>query len=134
MIRDIKEVRRCPYCGEVTIAVPVFRCGRCGEDHPLRAFYYQKNGSYYAECIDLDLISRGSTPEEAVGNLQEAMLGYIEAVVDGPTKGLFPRKSPLSHRLRYHWSRLSDRYRQFITHSRAHDHLIPTDATPIVHC
>lgn len=100
----LREVKHCPRCGSPLIAVPVLTCAHCGEEVPLRSFAYSIGpGQYIAECIDLDLLSQGSTPVEAIGKLQEAMFGYLEAAFDGPTKGLVLRRSPLSHRLRYYF-------------------------------
>lgn len=104
----VRKVWHCPHCDEVLIGVPVLKCAHCGREHPLRAFFYSpRAGVYLAECIDLDLISSGKSPEEAVGKLQEAMFSYLAAAFDGPTKGLVPRRSPLGHRLRYYLHCLS---------------------------
>lgn len=88
------------------ISVPVLRCAHahCGKEHPLRAFVYKKGpNQFIAECIDLDLLSQGTTKEQAIAKLQEAMHGYLQAAFDGSsTKGLVLRLSPLSHRLRYY--------------------------------
>ena len=61
-----------------------------------------------AECVDLDLLSRGDTREEAIGKLQEAMFGYLKtAFAEGQsTQGLVLRPSPWRHRLRYHLHRI----------------------------
>lgn len=100
----VRTVRHCPHCGALLIGVPVLKCAHCGQEHPLRAFFYSpRAGVYLAECIDLDLISSGDSPEAAVAKLQEAMFSYLAAAFDGPTKGLVPRLSPFSHRLRYYW-------------------------------
>ena len=100
---DIRRVHHCPQCGEPLISVPVLMCAHCGAKRPLRAFVYRKGQSgFIAECIDLDLLSQGTTKEEAIAKLQEAMSGFIETAFDGrPTKGLVLRPSPLSHRFRY---------------------------------
>ncbi len=105
---SLRDVRHCPNCGEPLIKLPVLQCTRCDKQHALRAFAYRRAGHFIAECIDLDLLAQGETAEEAIGKLQEAMFSYLDvAFADGEsTKGLVLRKSPLSHRLRYHFHRL----------------------------
>lgn len=62
------------------------------------------SGAYYAECIDLDIAVSAQTADAATRNLFEAMDGYLKVALDGGSvDGLAPRRSPLSHRLRYHW-------------------------------
>lgn len=101
------NVRHCPECGAVLIAAPVLICAHCGKEMPLRCFTYRSaSGLHIAECIDLDLLSQGETVEEAVGKLQDAMFTYLDVAFEGgSTKGLVLRKSPLSHRVRYHYHR-----------------------------
>jgi hypothetical protein len=101
---NLREVRRCPVCGEPIIRAPILECAHCGKRIMLRCFTYSPApGRYIAECIDLDLLSQGSTREQAIGKLQEAMFSYLDVAFDGKsTKGLVLRLSPLSHRLRYH--------------------------------
>lgn len=65
--------------------------------------YCKRPGHYLAECIDLDITVRGDTPEAASASLKEAILGYLSVVFTGTEKGLIPRPSPLSHRIRYHF-------------------------------
>jgi len=103
--RNLGKVHHCPHCGELLIGVPLLMCAHCGDAHPLRAYFYSPGpGRYIAECIDLDLLSQGNTPEQAVGKLQEAMASYLLAAFDGEsTKGLVLRPSPLGHRLHYRW-------------------------------
>ena len=60
-------------------------------------------GEFIAECVDLDVMVRGSSPHEAFDKLKDAILGYVRVVSAGDEKGLLPRPSPLLHRLRYHW-------------------------------
>lgn len=116
----LSEVVHCPSCGDPLIGVPVLRCAHCGAERPLRAFYYQTKQGFIAECIDLDLMTQGKTPEEAIKSLQEAMYGYLKVAFDGEsTKGLVLRPSPLSHRIRYHVHRLLSRFG-----STRHQHLM----------
>ena len=124
---DAKDVAHCPKCGRPIIAAPVLQCAHCGQLHPLRCFFYQGGpGVYVAECVDLDLISEGESPEQAIGRLQEAMSGYLSVVFDGgATAGLMLRPSPLPHRLRYYWHRLLERAAVL-----RHKHFIPAAAWP----
>lgn len=68
----------------------------------LRCFVYRRGSKFIAECIDLDLIVRADSPTKALASLKDAMLGYLETVLEGDIQGLLPRRSPLGHRLRYH--------------------------------
>ncbi len=107
-VPEFREVRSCPECGTIMIATPVLICTHCGERVPLRSFVYSpKPGRYIAECVDLDLLSQGTSLEEVIRRLQEAMFSYVQVAFDGgSTKGLILRPSPLSHRIRYHFHRL----------------------------
>lgn len=102
-VSPMREVRHCPDCGSPLIAVPVLKCAHCGSEIIPRCFVYSPGpGRHIAECVDLDLLSQGNTPEEAIGRLQEAMDGYLKVVFEGgSTRGLVLRPSPLSRRLRY---------------------------------
>jgi predicted RNase H-like HicB family nuclease len=107
-VRNLREVRYCPVCGEPLIASPILKCAHCGKEVTLRCFTYSpRRGKYIAECVDLDILSQGNTKEEAIGKLQEAMISYIEAAFDGKTtKDLVLRRSPFSHLLRYHFQQM----------------------------
>lgn len=99
----VRQVHTCSQCGALCVAEPALKCRQCGEVLRLRCFYYRDGSKYVAECIDLDLAVERDTAADAVGELQVAMYGYLEAVFDGQSiKGLVPRPSPLSHRIRYH--------------------------------
>lgn len=70
----------------------------------LRCFVYKpRPGLHLAECIDLDIVARGQTNEEAKRKLCDAVTGHVRVALQGDFKGLLPRPSPFSHRLRYHW-------------------------------
>lgn len=71
-------------------------------------FSYRRGSCYFAECVDLDLISRGQTQDEAIGKLQEAMYGYLSQAFQGDARNLILRPSPFSHRLRYLLYRLAE--------------------------
>lgn len=103
MPANLREVQRCEQCGAYLIATPLLECLHCGDLLPLRCFSYRKGRYYYAECVDLDLISRGDSDEEAIGRLQEQMFGYVQTVIDGGSaKGLIPRRAPLTSWIRYY--------------------------------
>lgn len=113
-VRNFREVRRCPVCGEPIISSPTLECAHCGKRIMLRCFTYSPaQGRHIAECIDLDLLSQGNTREQAIGKLQEAMFSYLSVAFDEEksTKGLVLRPSTLSHRLRYHFHNLICRFR-----------------------
>ena len=114
------EVHRCPGCGTLIIKVPALQCLDCGTVHPLRAFHYKSGSTYVAECVDLDLISEGSTPASAIERLQQAMVGYLSVAFEGDTKGLVLRPSPVSHWIRYYWHVVK---RRILRHD-AHVHLL----------
>ena len=87
----LDEVHRCTACGVPVvpvIKVPMLQCADCGTLYPLRAFHYKSRAIYVAECIDLNLIAEGQTPEQSIGRLQEAMEGYLALAFEGDTKGL----------------------------------------------
>jgi hypothetical protein len=68
----------------------------------LRSFVYQpKPNLYIAECVDLNLLSQGRSPEEAFEALNEAVNLYLGTALDGDTAGLLHRPSPWTHRVRY---------------------------------
>lgn len=112
-VPDLRRVHYCESCGKPIIAVPILQCSDCGEVLPLRTFYYQTlRGDFVAECIDLNLIAEGQTVEEAIGGLQEAVYGYVHVALDGDTRGVLPRPSPLTRRLHYHCQRLWNKLRR----------------------
>jgi predicted RNase H-like HicB family nuclease len=79
----------------------------------LRAIVFPDHGGYIAECIDLNLMVRRDTMEEATRSLEQAIVGYLRTVCSDQSAapepfqlcrvpGLVPRPSPLFRRLRYH--------------------------------
>jgi predicted RNase H-like HicB family nuclease len=119
---SLAQVVYCANCDSPLIRVPVLRCADCDAATPLRAFTYQNDRGYIAECIDLNLLTQGRSEEEAISKLQVAMFGYLDTVFDGQsTKGLVLRKSPLPNRIRYHLHRLRCKIgRLFGGHSNSH--------------
>lgn len=116
LARRVRQVRHCGLCGAPIINEPKLKCAHCGERVRLRCYSYLRQGRWYAECIDLDLISRGESQDEAIGKLQEAMYGYLQVAFEGNQKGLVMRRSPFSHRLRYRFHRLLERLGSHSTH------------------
>jgi predicted RNase H-like HicB family nuclease len=56
----------------------------------MRKFHYtlyREDGDYVAQCLDCDVASFGSTEEEAIGNLKEAIELFLE---DKPATQLIP--------------------------------------------
>ena len=80
----------------------------------LRAIAFPDGGGYLAECIDLNLMVRRESMEEATQSLESAIAGYFQTVADDPSarselthsgrvRGLVPRPSPLIRRFNYHF-------------------------------
>jgi len=126
----LRTVHKCPECGEYLIGTPLLQCSH-GHILPIRCFYYRKGKMFYAECLDLDLLTRGETPEEAIGRLQEDMWWYVDTVLSGgSSEGLIPRRAPLWSWVRYYARRTIRRLRwMFAKHGKA-DHQI-TSVGPI---
>lgn len=119
------EVHYCEHCGAPMIGAPMLKCACCGEVVRLRCFVYSRGRKgYIAECIDLDISAEGETDAEAIAGLQDAMRGYLSVVFedqDKPdTRGLVMRPAPLSHRLRYHYERLKDKFRALLSKHTRH--------------
>ena len=128
-------VHHCPQCGDPLIAVPVLTCAHCGEKYPLRAFVYKKDNGFIAECVDLDLLSQGTTKEQAISKLQEAMSGFLQTAFDGEsTRGLVLRPSPLSHRLRYYFHSLAQGFGATILRRHRKHLMIGAGDNQICHC
>ena len=76
--------------------------------------------SFVAECIDLDIMVKAKTPEEAERSLESALIGYVETVAELGESSLLRRPAPLSNRLRNHmcclkaaFTRSHDKFRLF---------------------
>ena len=122
---ELRTVYRCPQCGEYLIATPLLQCSH---EHilPIRCFWYRKGRNVYAECLDLDIITRGETPEEAIGRLQEDMYWYVQTVLSGgSSEGLIPRPAPWKSWVRYYLHQLVRRLRfLFSRHDKNDTHEI----------
>lgn len=110
---EVREVRYCPFCNEPIYLLPCLTCRECGEVLRLRCFTYRRGDFYYSECVDLNLMTRGRTMDDAIRRLQEEVFTYLDTVIQGSSKGLLPRRSPLSSRIRYQIYRLRCRLRSF---------------------
>ncbi|MGH9600382.1 MAG: hypothetical protein ACRD27_11005 [Terracidiphilus sp.] len=99
-----EQVRFCECCGEPFILVPRLTCGRCGRRIDVKCQVYKGGGSWYAECLTFDLLSKGGSKEDAIRRIQIAMFSYVATVLDGSgsAKGLIPRRAPLSSWIRYY--------------------------------
>lgn len=98
---DLRKVHRCVNCGEPMIATPLIKCAHGNAVMPIRCFTFRSGSRFYAQCLDLNLISRGNTEEEAIGRLQESMFGYVATTFDGDPTGLIPRRAPVGSWVRY---------------------------------
>ena len=58
---------------------------------------YQESKYYVAQCLNVDVSSFGTTPEEALANLHEALELYFE---DAPQQTASVVKMPSLHTLR----------------------------------
>jgi len=121
----LRTVRRCPQCGDYLIGTPILQCSH-GQILPLRCFWYRKQKNIYAECLDLDIITRGDTPEEAIARLQEDVYWYIATVLSKESsEGLIPRPAPWSSWARYYLHTIVCRLRSlFSKHDKRSDHHI----------
>jgi predicted RNase H-like HicB family nuclease len=88
---------------------PLIQYGNSGCTLPLRCFSYRSGDWFFAQCLDLNLMSRGHTEEEAVSRLQEQMFSYVATAFDGDLKGLVPRKASAPNWLRYYWHLLKQK-------------------------
>ena len=130
---DLREVSHCLNCQQPIIHLPVLTCAHCDRIYNLRSFYYSPSpGEWVADCVDLDLMAQGKTPDEAIGKLQEAVHGYIKVAFDGESvKGLVLRPSPLSHRIRYYMSVTKERLKYAFAR---HRHYMPASTKRLSHC
>lgn len=77
------------------------------QDLILRCYGYEtQGGKWVAKCIDLALVTEEDTLIDAKKSLEDAIFGYLEAVLDTDDKKSIPaligRKSPLIDILTYH--------------------------------
>lgn len=108
-----------------SISIPTLRC----------YVYPIHSGLYEAECIDLDLVVRAKSSNKAKESLNTAIGGYLKTALRGDVRGLVPRPSPLSRRLRYQLYRRLVQLRHRIHHSTKGFKLFTVDPhNGAVHC
>lgn len=100
----IETVHNCPCCGAPNIMVPTLKCAHCDKELDVKAFVYERRGVFYGECVTLNLVSRGSTQEDAIRRLQIAMFSYVHVVLSNEKScvGLIPRRAPFASWMRYY--------------------------------
>lgn len=126
----LRTVHRCEKCGRYLIGTPVLQCSH-GHIIPIRCYCYRKGNAFYAECLDLNLVTRGETPEEAIGRLQEDMWWYVDTVLSGgSSEGLIPRRAPFWDWVRYYSYLMVRRLRLLFSEHGKPDHQI-TSVGPI---
>ncbi len=59
----------------------------------LTANIYQEDDDYVAECVELDTVGQGDTIEEAIRDLTEATLIYVQRNPQASTTASQPRQS-----------------------------------------
>ena len=85
---------------------------------PLHIRFYSRNGEWYAECLDLDLLTaRASIPDAYRELLTEIELYLQSARESGTWDRFFPRPAPFSHWLRYYAASVLGEIRGRLLHS-----------------
>jgi len=84
------------------------------EELIIRCYGYKTSrGTWVLKCIDLDLVVEEDSVEDCKKAMDEAIRGYISAVLDTEDKDSIPallrRKAPLKDRLVYHFSNIQNR-------------------------
>ncbi len=73
-------------------------------DNVFRCYAYKGHGGYYTVCLDLMLIDRRDTLEEALAALDENIMGYLQSVrSSGWEEQLIPRPCPWREWAHYYW-------------------------------
>src|SRR5690348_8796051 len=68
----------------------------------VRVFVYRRRGVHFACCYDLNLVAQGKTQDEALHNLQETVLFYLNSELsEGKTFGQIKRIPPLYFRIKF---------------------------------
>ena len=79
-------------------------------DLTLRCYAKQaKDNSWYAVCIDLNLVASGDNCQEARKKLHEQIQDYIEDALTVDSEyadQLIPRKAPLYFQIEYYWMKI----------------------------
>ena len=105
-VTEGSSVHHCPQCGVAAIAAPCLENVESGEVLELRCFVrrsYGRSGGYIAECLNLDISSAAPTVEQAIAGLQDAMVGYLDVILEGQPTSIKDvlRPAPASHWLLY---------------------------------
>jgi predicted RNase H-like HicB family nuclease len=64
---------------------------------PLSAVLNQEDDGYVSLCTELDIASQGSTIEEALANLKEAVEGFLETASPQEIKERLKKPSLFTH-------------------------------------
>lgn len=86
-------------------------------DYSFRCYAYRKGEDHYvAYCLDLMLIGEGQTMQAAIADLEDAVLGYIEAVYKAGWEGeLIPRRARFSRWIEFYRLLLSHVLKALVT-------------------
>jgi len=83
--------------------------------YSFRCYTYQDGDLFLADCLDLMLMSQGTTMEEAIHDLREMVLGYLEwAEQQGQTERLVPRSAPLRDWLKFYGLYISSLFKALL--------------------
>jgi hypothetical protein len=94
--------------------------------------YFQRStGMYVAECIDLDLMVKEKKANRAMRELRDAVVGHVRVAIEVGEPSLLYRPSPLSHRARYHFLRLTSELLKFTV---AQGRIFPCSAPEFCPC
>jgi predicted RNase H-like HicB family nuclease len=135
--QQIQRVTPCECCGALKILTPKVMCAHCGGPLNIRCQVYRQKGAYFAECLTLNLLSRGETEAEAIRRLQVAMFSYVATVArEGESaEGLIPRHAPAASWLRYFASQAKNRVAYLVGRKLPRYLTIPTgDMTTLADC
>lgn len=90
-------------------------------DLKLRCFAQQeKDKSWFAVCIDLNLLAQGDSVEEARKKLHLMIADYLTEALTIDEKyidDLIPRKAPFFFLLNYHWLTLKNKLHAVANHA-----------------
>lgn len=75
---------------------------RCYAEH-------EKDGTWFAICLDLNLYARGDSYEEARTKLNKLSICYLREAIEKDSEyftDLVPRRAPLAFWARYHYAKI----------------------------
>ena len=98
---------------------------------PLRILFFRRNRKWYAECLDLDLLTARPTIQEAYREILIEIEMYMRTAVEsGEWSKYFPREAPLGHRILYRVLFVSSRLGEWLRNIvNASAYRIPFDTT-----